>query len=243
MKPTVLLKSAISYHAALLTACGPLIITVLAILALTGCSTKYEPQLTLPPQSFDQSIDAAVELHPLLASEAIRTGHANFGVVAEDYVNKPPSKMSKAITAEILNEFSANGVFRQISLYDPHPDYVLTGRVDRFFEHDRRKLWTYVPYYSDKLANLFRLNTYMSSGEVEVTMMLLKPSGELVGTYVGHSKFEEDFTPNDEIKPGGRLNRAFSEALTQIRDEMLADTNLPKTRKVQPMVQVEGRKE
>lgn len=205
-----------------------------------GCSTKYEPHLTLPPSTFNRSIDATVELHPLQAAENLRSGHSPYGVLADDYVNKPPSKMSKAITAEILNEFSSNGVFRRISLYDPHPDFVLTGRIDHFYEHDRRKLWTFVPYYSDKLAGLFRLNTYMSDGEVQVTMMLLKPTGQLVGTYVGRAKFNEDFTPNDELRPGGRLNRAFSDALAQIRDEMLSDANLPKARRPEPLVHADN---
>lgn len=222
---------------------GILIYTLFAIAAIAGCSTKYKPQLSLPPADVKQSIDAVVELHPLVVSEDPNSGHSTYGVVAEDYENPPPSKMSKAITAEIHNEFMANGVFRRISMYDPHPDLVLTGRIDRFFEHDRRKLWTYVPFYSNKLANLFRLNTYMGSGEVRVTMMLLKPSGEPLNTYVGHAKFQEDFTPNDEIKPGGRLNRAFSEALKQIRDEMLADATLPKTRKTETLVQLDGAKD
>lgn len=209
---------------------------------VSGCSTKYDPQLTLPPSSFNRAIDAVVELHPLQPAESLRSGHSTYGVLAEDYVNRPPTKMSQAITAEVLNELSSSGLFRRITLYDPQPDLVLTGRIEQFYEHDRRKIWSYVPYYSDKLAGLFRLNTYMSSGEVQLTMMLLKPTGELVGTYVGRAKFEEDYTPNDETKPGGRLNRAFSDALAQIRDEMLADANLPKTRKPEPIVHADGKK-
>jgi hypothetical protein len=209
----------------------------------SGCSTKYEPQLTLPPASFDRAIDAVVELHPLQPAAGLRSGHSTYGVLAEDYVNRPPTKMSQAITAEILNELSSSGLFRRIALYDPRPDFVLTGRIEQFYEHDRRKLWTYVPYYSDKLAGLFRLNTYLSSGEVQLTLMLLKPTGQLVGTYVGRAKFNEDFTPNDETKPGGRLNRAFSDALAQIRDEMLADANLPKTRKSEPIAHADGKKD
>jgi hypothetical protein len=57
----------------------------------------------------------------------------------------------------VVAELSAHGVFREVSFYDAAPDLILTGRVERFFEHDRRKLWTFVPYYSDKLAGAFRL--------------------------------------------------------------------------------------
>jgi hypothetical protein len=211
----------------------------LTLLILAGCSTKYEPQLQLPPATFNRAIDAVVELHPLQAAEGLRTGTTTYGVVAEDYVNRPPSKMSQAITSEILSELSSSGLFRRLTLYDPNPDLVLTGRIEQFHEHDRRKLWTFVPYYSDKLAGLFRLNTYMSSGEVQLTMMLLKPTGELLGTYVGRAKFDEDFTPNEEARPGSRLNRAFGKALAQIRDEMLSDPKLPKMRSSDPFAHVD----
>jgi hypothetical protein len=221
---------------------GKLILMLVAVAAMAGCSTTYKPQLALPPASVDQSIDAGVELHPLVASEDIRSGHSTYGVLAEDYENPPPSKMSNAVTAEILHQFTANRVFRRISMYDPNPDLILTGRIDRFFEHDRRKVWAYVPL-SNKVANLFRLNTYMGSGEVHLTMTLLHPSGEPLNTYVGHAKFKEDFTPNDETEPGGRLNRAFSEAINQIREEMLADPKLPKKRNAKPLVHLDRGKE
>jgi len=200
------------------------------VVVIAGCQTKYEPHLVLLPSPFDRVIDAGVELHPLLATDQLRSGYLPYGVVAEGYVNRPLSKLSKVISSEILNEFSSNGVFRRISSFDSDPDLVLTGRIEQFYEHDRRKIWTYVPF-SDKLAGLFRLNTHLRTGEVQVTMILLEPSGGRVGTYTGHVKFDEDFTPNDEIRPGDRLNRAFGEALAQIHEQMLADVTLPKARR------------
>ena len=205
------------------------------IMLLAGCSTTYEPRLTLPPAEFNRSVDATVEVHPLLASDDLLSGHSTYGVLADDYVNKTPSKLTQALTEQIVAELSAHRVFRKVSTYDAAPDFILTGRVDRFFEHDRRKLWTLVPYYSEKVANLFRVNTYTTNGEIRLTMTLLKPTGEVVGSYIGHSKFNEDYTPNNEMRPGDRLNRALGQALAQIRDEMLADATLPKTRVAPPL--------
>jgi hypothetical protein len=203
-----------------------------------GCSTTYEPRLILPPAALNRSIDANVEVHPFIASEDLLSGHSTYGLVAEDYVNRPPSQLTQALTDQVVAELSAQQVFRKVSTYDPQPDLMLTGRIDQFFEHDRRKIWTFVPYYSDKLASLFRVNTYTTNGEIQITMMLLKPSGELVGSYAGRSKFGEDYTPNNEVRPGDRLNRALGKALAQIRDEMLSDETLPKTRKpaLQPAI-------
>lgn len=196
-----------------------------------GCSTTYEPRLILPPSAINRSIDANVEVHPFIASDDLLSGHSTYGLLAEDYVNRPPSKLTQALTEQAVAELSAHQVFRKVSTYDTQPDLMLTGRIEQFFEHDRRKIWTFVPYYSDKLASLFRVNTYTTNGEIRLTLMLLKPTGELVGSYTGRSKFEEDYTPNSEVRPGDRLNRALGQALAQIRDEMLSDSKLPKTHK------------
>lgn len=202
---------------------------------LAGCSTTYEPHVVLPPAEFNRSIDAIVEVHPFIASDDLLSGHSSYGVVADDYVNKPPSKLTQALTEQMIAELSAHRVFRKVSTYAAEPDLVLTGRVERFFEHDRRKLWTLVPFYSEKVASLFRVNTYTAKGEIRLTMTLLKPTGEVVGSYIGYSKFDEDYTPNSEMRPGDRLNRALGQALAQIRDEMLADATLPKTRILPPV--------
>ena len=208
---------------------------VALIALLAGCSTTYEPHLILPPAEFNRSIDATVEVHPFIASDDLLSGHSRYGVLADDYVNKAPSQLTQALTEQVVAELTAHRVFSKVTTYDVAPDLVLTGRVERFFEHDRRKLWTFVPYYSDKLASLFRVNTYTTDGEIRLTMTLLKPTGEVVGSYVGHSKFNEDYTPNSEVRPGDRLNRALGQALAQIRDEMFSDAALPKTRNVPPL--------
>lgn len=207
----------------------------LLLVLLVGCSTTYEPHLVLPPAEFDRSIDAAVEVHPFVAADDLLYGRSNYGVVADDYANKPPSKLTQSITQQVTAELAAHRVFRRVSTYDPAPDLILTGRIERFFEHDRRKLWTFIPYYSDKLASLFRVNSFKTNGEIHLTLTLLKPTGEVVGSYVGHASFDEDYTPNGEVRPGDRLNRALGQALAQIRDEMFADSTLTKSRTPHPL--------
>jgi hypothetical protein len=212
------------------------VLQIIACVAfLGGCSTTYEPHLVLPATELTRSIDANVEVHPLVASNELMSGHSPYGVRAEDYNNKPPSELTQALTKEVMSELSASRVFRKVSTYDASADLILTGRVERFFEEDRRKAWTLIPGVTDKAANLFGANPYTSDGEVQITMTLRKPTGDVVGSYVGHSKFNEDYTPNSEWRPGDRLNRGLAQAIAQIRDEMLADGNLPKTRILPPV--------
>jgi len=208
----------------------------LCIVLLAGCSTTYEPHLALPPTELTRSIDASVEVHPFIASDELISGHSPYGVRADDYVNKPPSQLTQSLTEQVVAELATHRVFRKVSTYDAASDLILTGRVEQFFEHDRRKLWSLVPGYSDQVASLFRANSYTSEGEVRLSMTLHKPTGEPVGSYVGYSKFNEDYTPNSEVRPGDRLNRGFAQAIAQIRDEMLADATLPKTRVLPPIV-------
>ncbi len=208
---------------------------LLCLALWAGCSTTYEPHLVLPPTELTRSVDANVEVHPFIASDELVSGHSPYGVRADDYVNKAPSQLTQSLTEQVVAELSAHRVFRKVSTYDEASDLILTGRVEHFFEHDRRKLWSLVPGYSDKVASLFRANSYTSNGEVHLSMNLHKPTGEVVGSYVGYSKFNEDYTPNSEVRPGDRLNRGLAQAIAQIRDEMLADANLPKTRILPPI--------
>ena len=208
---------------------------LLCITLLGGCSTTYEPHLTLPPMELTRSIDLNVEVHPFVASDELVSGHSPYGVRAEDYRNKPPSELTQTLTKEVISELSARRVFRKVSASDAASDLILTGRIERFFEQDRRKAWSLIPGVTDKAASLFGANPYTSEGEVQITMTLRKPTGDVVGSYVGHSTFNEDYTPNGEWRPGDRLNRGLAEAVAQIRDEMLADANLPKTRVLPPV--------
>lgn len=208
---------------------------VVCLAFLGGCSTTYEPHLVLPATELTRSIDANVEVHPFVASDELVSGHSPYGVRAEDYHNKPPSELTQALTKEVISELSANRVFRKVSTYDAAADLILTGRIERFFEQDRRKAWTLIPGVTDKAANLFGANPYTSDGEVQITMTLRQPTGDVAGTYVGHAQFNEDYTPNSEWRPGDRLNRGLAQAIAQIRDEMLADANLPKTRIMPPI--------
>lgn len=202
---------------------------------LGGCSTTYEPHLLLPVTELTRSIDADVEVHPFVASQELMSGHSPYGVRADDYNNKPPSELTQALTKEVISELSASRVFRKVSTYDGAADLILTGRIDRFYEQDRRKAWTLIPGVTNKAANLLGANPYTSEGEVQVTMTLRKPTGDMVGSYVGRSEFNEDYTPNSEWHPGDRLNRGLAQAVAQIRDKMLADENLPKTRILPPV--------
>ena len=78
------------------------------------------------------------------------------------------------------------------------------------------------------IAQLLRMKTHVSSGEADLTIFVLKPTGEVLGTYSGKSTFKETFNPTNDVPPGARLNRALSEAVHQIQNEISHDVELRK---------------
>jgi hypothetical protein len=194
-------------------------------LLLPGCAKRYVPHLVLSTSA--ETIDATVEFHSLQVVRSIRSGHESFGVVGEKVTPSSPRELTGEVTAALMREMETNQVFRRLTTFDPKPDLVLSGRIDKFYEHYRPKWWSLVPRVS-AFAWLFRLNTYISSGGVDLRMVLLKATGEVVGEYRGHTTFHEDFGPTTEMPPGERLNQAFSQAVQQILDELFADPRLPK---------------
>lgn len=78
--------------------------------------------------------------------------------------------------------------------------------------------------YGTKITEVLRLKTPTSTGEVHLTVYVLKATGERLGT--GKSSFNETFSPHEhgELPPGTFLNRALSEAVRHILDELSHDT-------------------
>lgn len=150
------------------------------------------------------------------------TGKQTFGLDAPTSERVEPSELTRQVETEFLTKLDAAGVFSRVTSFDPNPDVILSGRITAFHEYYRKQTWAMmknlVPY-GGKIAQLLRLKTHVSSGEVHLT--LLKATGEILGTYTGKSSFHETFTPVKNYPPPGMfLNRALSEAVHQIQDEL-----------------------
>ena len=142
-----------------------------------------------------------------------------------------PSELTRQVESELLKELDAAGVFSRVTRFDPHPDVILSGRITALHEQYRPQLWAQIPDgipYVGIIAQQLGMKTHVSSGEANLTLFVLKPTGEVLGTYTGKSTFNETFNPTNDVPPGTRLNRALSEAVHQIQDEMSRDVQLRK---------------
>ena len=206
-------------------------IFILIILA-SGCGAehKYVPNITLTKTG--PTIDAIAEFHNLYPAYALLSGKEAFGLDAPTAERVEPRELTSQVEDEFLTKLDAAGVFSRVTRFDPSPDVILSGRITALHEHYRPQSWAtikdVVPY-GGKIAQLLRLKTHVSSGEVHLTLFALKSTGEVLGTYTGKSSFRETFTPTQESPPSGTfLNRALSEAVHQIQDELSHDMELRK---------------
>jgi hypothetical protein len=189
------------------------------------------PALTLTKTG--PTIDAVAEFHNLYPTYALLSGKEPFGLDAASVGRAEPTEFTRQIEDELVTKLDGTGLFLRITRFDPNPDIVLSGRIIALHEHYRPQSWAtlkdLVPY-GGKLAQLLRLKTHVSSGEVHLTLFVLKTTGEIVGTYTGRSSFNESFTPVEEKgpRPGLFLNRALSEAVHQIQDEIQHDVKFRK---------------
>lgn len=201
-------------------------------LLVTGCGgdQKYFPNITITKTG--QTIDAIAEFHNFYPVYSLMSGKQTFGLDALTAKRVEPSEIIRQVENEFLTKLDEAGVFLRITRFDPHPDVILSGRITALHEHYRPQSWAMmkdlVPY-GGKIAQLLRLKTHVSSGEVYLTLFVLKSTGEILGAYTGKSSFNETFTPiKNNPPPGTFLNRALSEAVHQIQDGLSHDTELKK---------------
>ena len=201
-----------------LTAC---LIGTCALLA--GCAQHYTPKISLGESP--QTIPLRVELHPL--KDAPKAPGQPYGVVAEHVKTAEPGELSGPITAAVLKDFRENRVFQEIDTHVEHPDAILTGTINTFYETYRPKAWTQVPY-AKSVAKLMDVDTYTAATKVDVDLVLRTPDGTRIGTYHGHAAATEEFVPNKQNQPGSHSNWALSEAIHQIRQALLDDADVKK---------------
>lgn len=190
---------------------------------LAGCAQHYTPKISLGESP--QTIPLRVELHPL--KDSPKAPGQPYGVVAEHVKTVEPGELSGPITGAVLEDFRDNHVFRQIDTHVEHPDAILTGTINTFYETYRPKGWTQVPY-AKSVAKLMDVDTYTATTTVDVDVVLRTPDGTRIGTYHGHATKTDEFIPSKHNQPGAYSNWALSEAIHQIRQALLDDVDVVK---------------
>jgi len=203
----------------------------LLLLQLQACS-HYVPRVI--PEESPQTIPARVQLQTLV--DASTAGSQNSpqarsggdGAITDPaYLDEP---LAELVTKAILKDFRTNGVFDAIGRNTSYPDLMLQGEIHRFQERVRSPRWLAIPLVN-LLVMLFAAPVESHAVDVELELALAYPDGTPLGQYRGQSQFTQKisiYDPEVWNAEGHRLNLAFTEAVHQIREQMLADEKLMK---------------
>ncbi len=194
-----------------------------ALALLSGCVEHYTPKVDLSESS--ATIPIIVELHRFKEAPEAKMPGQPYGLVASHATMAEPGELAGPITDAVLEGLRKNHVFEHIDTFAEHPDVILTGRIRKFYETYRPKVWTRLPY-AKILAKLIAADTYTATVEVDLDIVLLGANGVRIGTYRGHATKTDDFVPSKQNEPGARLNWALSEAVEQVRQSLLRDEKL-----------------
>lgn len=193
------------------------------VMLSTGCmSISYKPSLSLGSSSI--TIPARVQLNELSdQSDPKRKTKKVMGTSAT-----APGTMAGVLSTELTNalliDFRNNQVFKEVEKRAENPELVVDGTIFAFYGHagPNALYWITLPV---DIIWFFGLPIFSEEGAVDLELTVHRPDGSIVGKYRGSSGFEDSYsvyTPR-MIAIGTTLNKAFDEAVREIREQLAGD--------------------
>jgi hypothetical protein len=202
------------------------LITVIGLLAFvaTGCtSVNYKPSVSLGMSP--KTIKGSVKLETFVdASPSGDKSSVAFGVSTCE-PGTLEGELVSDVTDAILTDFSNNQVFENIKKRpDGQPNYIVKGTIHRFYGKfgTTPVFWLTIP--ADILW-LFGVPIMKDSIGVELEVSIERPDGTVIGNYRGQSSGSRWYNmyQNSQFALPTRTNKAFSESVAQIREQILKD--------------------
>jgi hypothetical protein len=194
---------------------------------LTACDLPYKPTLKL--ENTFRTIPARVLVQPLRdVSPQEDRENATSWSLAQTGQRSMEGDLSAVVTKAIIADFSATGVFPVIHQNQPNPDLILSGTIHRFYGEISLPSWLRIPGMGWAM-HAYWVPFQEWEGEVDLELTLARPDGRILGTYRGRADYAELATRDSAtwampLYPAHvRLNRAFTEAVEQIREQMFRD--------------------
>lgn len=195
----------------------------LPLLLLSAC-VHYTPAIALDESP--KTVAVTVEMRPFQDASPIEDTESGTTVGRGLSVTHPDvltGSLPDLIAGAVLDDFRRNAVFATIRKHPDKPDFLLSGTIHRFYERYRLPGWSAIPPLGF-LAALFGAKLDRFTGEADLELTLTDPAGTLTRRYRGTSAFDvEQGWYDGYTERGVRLNQAFTEAVRQIRDQILRD--------------------
>jgi len=202
-----------------------LLATVLLVGLTIGCaSISYKPSLSLGTSP--SSVHARVQMNQLADASPPDEKETKFAGFAATEPGTLAGDLATEVTNALLTDFSNNQVFDTIQKRMTNPDLVMNGTIHRFYAQSGINALGWSTVWMDFIW-LFGLPIQSQYGAVDIELTLLRPDGTTLGTYHGKSEFSESFSmyTNIQLAIGTRLNKAFDEAVGQIRSQLMNDAD------------------
>lgn len=199
---------------------------VAAAVLLSAC-VPYKPMLSL--EESPQTIPVNVLVRPLRdASPPEDKEHAATRSFSQTHPDSLEGELSALVTQAILSDFRSTSVFQSIRKQEAHPDLILGGTIHRFHGQVSIPTWLLIPGVG-WATQIFWSPLQEWQGEIDLELTLSTPTGEILKTYRGRADYEEiadydsRYWSSPHLPAHRRLNHAFTEAVQQIRDQILRD--------------------
>ena len=198
-------------------------LTLASALVLSACTAiSYHPALSLGPSPVRIPAKIKVETFVDRSPSEDKTKRAGGSSATEP--DSLTGDLGTEVTNAVIADFLVNGVFADVGKNIEHPDAVMTGQIKRFYG---RAGLNSVGWITLPINPIWFLGVPMQSseGEVDLEVSIRRPDGTLLGKYSGRSQFSDWYTIYNQsiLGVGTALNRSFTHAMQQIRDQIVAD--------------------
>jgi hypothetical protein len=202
------------------------VVTGCGMLLLSAC-VSYKPTLFL--EASPVTIPARILVQPLRdASPEDDKEHATARSFSQTSAESLEQDLSTLVTRAVIADFSATSVFQSVGGTERFPDLILSGTIHRFYGEVTLPAWAMIPGVGWAVS-VFWSPVQERHGEVDLELTLASPEGRVLGRYRGCNKYGEIAGHEDRywsmpVYPAhSRLNLSFTEAVRQIRDQILDD--------------------
>ncbi len=206
-----------------MTRCFGLTLVLASALSLGACtSISYKPALSLGPSPVKILAKLQVETFVDRSPTEDKSKRA-LGVSATE-PDSLAGDLSVEVTNAVIADFLINGVFTEVGKDIKNPDAIMTGEITRFYGRAGLN-GVGVITLPINIVWLLGLPMQSSEGGVDLAVSIRRPDGTRLGTYSGRSEFSDWFTMYNQVAigVGTALNKAFNQAMQQIRDRIIAD--------------------
>ena len=201
------------------------LVTVSLLLGAAGCmSISYKPSLSLGESP--TTVHAKVQIATFKDESPAGDKDAKVAGTSATEPGTLAGELATEVTNAVLTDFSNNQVFDVIQKRVEAPDLIMNGAIRRFYGYagPNAVFWSTIPL---DIIWFFGVPVQSDEGSVVLEIVFSRPEGTPVATYSGQSSFSGWYTiyNNPILGIGTRLNKAFDEAVMQIRSQVIADAS------------------